>query len=137
MAKLVLKDAFVEINAVELSDHCESLTINYGAETPESTCMGVNARTRLPGLIDWTVDISFRQDFAASEVDITLFALVGAAAFAIEFRPTTAVASATNPKYTGNALLGSYNPITGTVGDTANAPVTLTGDGLLTRGTAP
>ena len=136
MAKFVLKDAFVSLNSVDLSDHVESITVNYGAETPERTSMSENSRTRLPGLIDWTVDLSFRQDFAASEVDVTLFALVGAAAFPIELRPTSAVVSVTNPKYTGSALLGSYNPIVGTVGDTANAPVTLTGDGDLTRATA-
>ncbi len=133
MAKFVLKDAFVDINAVDLSDHVESITINYGAETPEITAMSDNSRRRVPGLIDWTVDIGFRQDFAANEVDATLFSLVGAAAFAVIFRPTSAAKGATNPEYTGNALLGSYNPIAGTVGDTAAAAVTLTGDGLLTR----
>ncbi len=137
MAKFVLKDAFLEVNSVDLSSHVESLTVNHGAETPERTSMSENTRTRLPGLIDWSIDVTFRQDFAAALVDVTLFALVGAAAFTIEVRPTSAAASVTNPKYTGNALLGSYNPIAGTVGDTANAPVTLVGDDTLTRGTAP
>ena len=136
MAKFVLKDAFVSLNAVDLSALVESITINYGAETPERTSMSEDARTRLPGLIDWSVDITFRQDFGANLVDATLYDLVGAAAFAVEFRPTSASVGSTNPKFTGNALIGSYNPITGTVGDTAGAPVTLTGDGDLTRATA-
>jgi len=133
MAKFVLKDAFVSLNAVDLSSHVESITINYGAETPERTSMSENARTRLPGLIDWSVDLSFRQDFGANLIDATLFSLVGAAAFGVIFRPTSAAKGATNPEFTGNALLGSYNPIVGTVGDTAGAPVTLTGDGALAR----
>ena len=134
MAKLVLKDAFVSINAVDLSDRVESITINYGAETPESQAMSDGTKTRLPGLIDWSVDITFRQDFGASTVDVTLFPLVGAAAFAVEFRPTSAAAAATNPKYTGNALLASYSPLGNTIGETAAAPVSLVGDGALTRG---
>lgn len=136
MAKLVFTDAFVDINAVDLSDHVESITINYGAETPDSTSMSDLTRRRLPGLIDWTVDITFRQDFAAANVDATLFPLVGAAAFAIKIRPTSAVVGATNPEFQGNALLGTYNPLTGTVADTLNATVTLTGDGTLTRAVA-
>ena len=136
MAKFVLTDADVTINAVNLSDHVESLTINYGAETPDMTSMQDITRRRLPGLIDWTVDVTFRSDFAAANVDDTLFPLVGAAATALTIRPTSAVVSATNPEFQGNVLVGTYNPLAGTVGDTSNSTVTLTGDGTLTRAVA-
>ena len=136
MAKFVLKDGYVSINAVVLSDHVESVTVNHNGETPERTSMGDNSRARLPGLKDFSLDLNFRQDHAASNVDATLFPLVGAAAFAIEIRPTTAAVSSTNPKYTGNCLLSAYNPVTGTVGDTAAAPATLIGDGDLARATS-
>jgi len=136
MAKFVFKNASVTINSVDLSDHVESVTFNYGAETPDMTSMQDNTRRRLPGLIDWTVDIVFRQDFAAAKVDATLFPLVGAAAFAIAIRPDSAVVSATNPEFQANALLGTYNIFTGAVADTANANVTLTGDGTVTRAVA-
>lgn len=137
MPKFVLRDADVVINGVNLSDHVESLTINYGAETPDMTSMQDITRRRLPGLIDWTVDITFRQDFDAGEVDATLFPLVGAAAVAMAIKPTSGAISATNPAFTGNVLVGQYNPIQGTVGDTANSTVTLTGDGTLTRDITP
>ena len=136
MAKFVFKNAFVSINAVDLSDHVESITINYSAATPESTSMSDNSITRLPGLKDFSVDVTFRQDFAASNVDATLFSLIGAAAFAIEIRPDAGAVSATNPKFTGNALLSAYTPIGGSVGDTAAATATLVGDGDLTRATS-
>ena len=68
--------------------------------------MGENSISRLPGLKNWTAEIVFRHDFAASEVDVILFPLVGAAAFAVQFQSNATLAvSATNPKFTGNAHL--------------------------------
>jgi len=136
MAKFVLTDASVLINSVDLSDHVESVTINYGAETPDQTSMQDITRRRLPGLIDWTIDLTMRSDFAAANVDATLYPLVGAAAFPVAIRPTSAVVSATNPEFQGNCLCGTYNPLAGTVGDTSNSTTTLTGDGTLTRAVA-
>ena len=136
MAEIVLTNAFVEINAVDLSDHVRSITINYAAEIKDKTAMGDTSRSRLAGLKDWSVDIEFNQDYAASEIDVTLFDLVGAAAFAVEFRPDAGTVAPTNPKYTGNALLESYPPISGNVGDEHTVGITLQGDGDLTRAVA-
>ncbi|KKL19965.1 hypothetical protein LCGC14_2460160, partial [marine sediment metagenome] len=94
-------------------------------------------RTRVPSFIDWSIDVQFRQDFiapATNAVDSTLFPLVGAAAFAIILRPDAGAKSATNPEFTGNALLTTYTPLTGSVGDVAVAPATFMGDGALARG---
>ena len=137
MAKFVLTDADVNVNAVDLSSFVESLTINYGAETPDMTSMQDITRRRLPGLIDWTIDVTFRSDFAGASVDATLFPLVGAAAFEVIIKPTSGAISATNPGFTGNVLLGTYNPLAGTVGDTSNSTVTFTGDGTLVRDVTP
>ena len=98
--------------------------------------MSANSKQRIAGLKDWSVDVELNQDFAAASVDATLFPLVGAAAFAIEIRPDAGAVSATNPKFTGNALLESYPPISGSVGELATVSITLQGDGDLTRATA-
>lgn len=136
MPAFVLKNAYVLINAVNLSDHVKSVTINYAAEILEKTAMSANSKQRIAGLKDWSVDVELNQDFAAASVDATLFPLVGAAAFAIEIRPDAGAVSATNPKYTGNALLESYPPISGSVGELATTSITLQGDGDLTRAVA-
>lgn len=136
MAKQVLSNAFLSIAAVDLSDHVESVTLTYEAEAPESTSMGDTTRTRLAGgLLDWNLAVTFRQDYAASEVDVTLFALVGTDV-AIVLRPDTGVVSATNPQYTGQAILTSYAPVAGSVGETQNAEVALAGNGVLARAVA-
>lgn len=136
MAEIVLKNAYVKINNIDLSDHVTQVTLKYAAEIHDKTAMGATARSRIAGLKDWSADIEFNQDFAAGEVDATLWSLVGAASFAIEIRPDAGSASATNPKYTGNAVLPEYSPIDGQVGALLKTKVTLQGDGDLTRGTS-
>jgi len=136
MGKFVLNDAYVSINGVDLSDHVRSVTLNYSAAEIDVTCMGDGSINRIAGLKDWSAEIEFAQDFAASEVDATLFSLVGAASFPVAIRPTSAAVSATNPEFQGNAILTSYPPISGAVGELATTTITLMGDGDLTRATA-
>lgn len=136
MAKFLYKDAFFTVAGVDLSARVESLTLNVGAETPETTAMSDGTRQRVASFVDWSIDVTFRQDFiapATNAVDSTLFALVGAAATAIVIRPLSDAIGATNPEFTGNALLASYSPLTGSVGDVASAPCTFQGDGTLAR----
>jgi hypothetical protein len=135
-APIVLTNAYVSINSVDLSTWTRSVKINYGAEVPETTAMGSSTKTRLPGLKDWSIDVELNQDFAAAATDVTLFSLVGASAFAIEVRPTTSSRSTTNPGFTGNALLADYPPLGNKVGDVATTTIKLTGTGTLTRSTS-
>lgn len=136
MASFVLTNAYCLVNAVDLSNHVKSIKVNYKAETPENTAMSSTTKTRLPGLKDWDVEVEFNQDFALSNVDATLFPLVGAAQFAVEFRPDAGARSTTNPAYTGNALLAEYTPLGNKVGDVASAPIKLMGTGTLSRQTS-
>ena len=135
MAHFVFTDARVEINSVVLSDHVESVSLEYKAELQDDTNMGDTTRQRLGGLKDWTTSINFRQDFAASEVDATLFPLVGVATV-IKIRTTSAAIGATNPEYVGTGILESYRPVGDTVGNVAAAPVTFQAAGDLARNTA-
>lgn len=139
MATLVYTDAELIVNSVDLSAWCKSLTINYEAEMLDDTVMGTSGtRSNRPGLKNWSMDVEFLQDFAAGAVDATLFPLVGAVPFPIEARPTSAAVGATNPKYTGNAVLESYPPIAGEVGTlgTVSATFRSGGGSALTRATA-
>ena len=120
MAIQVITDAFVSINSVDLSDHCKAVTLSYEAEMQDTTTMGTDGtRAFIPGLKNWTLSLELEQDYAAGSVDATLFALVGATAFPIIVRPNSAVKGTDNPEFTGSAVLESYNPVAGTVGDLA------------------
>ena len=109
MAKFVFKDCSIVLDGTDLSNKVESVTINYSADTPEDTAMGAGTHSRQPGLLDWTIEINFRQDFAAANVDAKLFPLIGATAFVTVIKPTSAAVSATNPSYTGTGLLQNVN----------------------------
>ena len=141
MATLIFSDASVVVNSVDLSDHVASVTVNYEAEQQDDTAMGDDTRSNKPGLYNWTIDVEFHQDYAASEVDATLFSLVGAD-FPIVVKPTSAAVSSTNPSYSANATLSSYQPMGGSVGDLEMAPSTFvpakgaSGSATLTRATS-
>lgn len=137
MPSLAFTDAFVSINAVDVSANVQSVTLNYAAEMLDETVMGATTRTNKGGLKTWSLDIEFKQDFAASPApDVVLFPLVGTT-FTIIVRPVKAtVVGATNPNYTGTGILESYNPIGNSVGDLATAPVTIQSAGALTRAVA-
>lgn len=136
MADFVLKDAVITINAVNLSAWCRSATINLKADEKEDTNMGDSTHIRIAGLKDWSLSATFSQDFASGGPDATLAPLIGAAAFAVKLRPTSSAVSATNPEYQGNAILTSYSPIDGGVGDEATCTVDFAAASDLTRAVA-
>lgn len=138
MATLVYTDAYVSINSVDLSDHVKSVALNYEAEMLDDTVMGTSGtRSQKPGLKTWTLTVEFLQDYAAANVDATLFPLVGAAAFPCNVRPVKGTAKGpTNPEFSGNAVLESYPPLTGEVGALGTASASFRGAGTLSRLTA-
>ena len=135
MAIFVLTDYSVTLNSVDLSDHVKSLTLNYAAELQDDSAMGDDTRSRIGGLFDWSLDIEFMQDYAASEVDVTMFPLVGTT-FTVLLVPTSSAVSATNPSYSGTGILESYPPMAGAVGDLAITNMTIQSAGTLTRAEA-
>ena len=135
MAKFVLTDASLVLNSVDLSDHVQSITVNYEAELQDDTVMGDDTRSNIGGLKNWSIDVQFTQNYAASKVDATLFSIVGSTV-AVVVKPTSSAVGSTNPSYSGNCVVGSYSPIGNSVGDLAVAPVTLASAGTLTRATS-
>lgn len=137
MATLILTNAHVTINSVDLSDHVRQVTLNYEAEQQDETTMGQTTRKMKPGLLNWSLEVEFVQDYAAGKVDATLFPLVGAAAFTVAVRPVNTAIAATNPEYTGSAVLASYSPMGGSVGDLAVTTASFQPAGTLTRDVTP
>jgi len=75
MARLVLTNAYITINAVNLSDHIASVTLTTNDDVVETTAFGSTARTRVAGLGDNSVAIEFHQDYAAANVEATIYPL--------------------------------------------------------------
>jgi hypothetical protein len=135
MATLVYTNAFIQINAVDLSSHASEVSLNYASEMQDETAMGDSTRTRKGGLKDWSVDVTWHQDFAAGAVDATLFSLVGTTV-CMELRPQNICSTAINPIYSGIGVIESYNPMSGSVGALLDAPTTIQSAGDLSRATA-
>lgn len=133
MADFVVIDGFISLGGVDLSAFVTSFTVNYSSELQDTTAMGDNSRTRIGGLKDWSLEVEFNQDYEASAPDVTLFSLVGTSV-AIILRAASGAKSATNPEYTGNAILETYPPIGGSVGDKAVTTASFQGNGDLARG---
>ncbi len=134
MAKFVLKDAEIVINSVDLSNWVNSATLDITPDLPEANTMGTFFKVRLAGLSDWTLSVTFTQNFDSGAVDATLFPLVGADPFTVTAMANlTDGVGVTNPKFSGLAVLGTYQPIQGTIGDTALVNATFPSSGTLTR----
>lgn len=136
MATQVFNRAFFKVNGVDLSDHVQSITLNYAAEMLDETAMGDDTRSNKGGLKDWSVDVEFLNDWAAAQVDATLFDLVGSASTIRIQQNSTATVGSTNPQYTGSGVLESYPPLDGSVGDLATSGVTFQSAGTLSRSTS-
>lgn len=137
MATIVLKDAFVSVNGVDLSDHVKSVELPAAVEMLDDTVMGDDTRSNKPGLKTWNITVNFVQDFASAKVDATLFPLLGAAAFTLIVRADNAAGvGATNPNYTGSAVLESYPPLGNQVGELAMSQAVFQSAGTLTRATS-
>lgn len=133
MARIVLTNAFVTINAVNLSDHISSVTLNTTEDIVETTAFGSSARTRVAGLLDNSITLEFHQDYAASSVEATIYPLIGAASTAVVVKPNGSTTSSTNPSYTFNALVSEWTPLNGAIGELATASVTWSIDGVITK----
>jgi hypothetical protein len=130
MAKLVLTDASVTINSVDLSDHVQSVTLNYNADQVETTSMGDTAHKFVGGLDNITCDVTLFQDLAASEVEATVFDLVGTQTTVL-IKATSGAVAADNPSYTiTGAYVASHTPVAGTVGDAAMTTINFVGGTL-------
>jgi hypothetical protein len=135
MATLVYTNAFLQVNAVDLSAHASEVSLNYASEMQDETAMGDGTRINKGGLKNWSVDVTFHQDYAAGKVDATLFSLVGTTV-CVEVRPQNICSTVQNPIYSGIGVIESYNPQGGAVGALLDAPVTIQSASTLARATA-
>jgi hypothetical protein len=136
MAQLVLTDAFIDINGVNLSDRANSVELNYEIDSVEITAFGNSGHSFTGGLQNNSCTIEFMQDYAAGEVEATIYALVGTRTN-IVIKPTSGLDSASNPRYAlSGTFLASHTPVAGAVGELAMTSLTFTG-GTLVKSTGP
>lgn len=130
MAVIVLTNAYITVNSVVLSDHANSVTLNYEVDAVESTTFGNTGHTFVGGLQNNSCEIAFMQDFAAANVEATVFPLVGTQTTVV-IKPNGSTTSATNPAYTlSSTYLAAHTPVAATVGELAMTTLTFQGGSL-------
>jgi hypothetical protein len=139
MAKLILKNCVIVVNSVDLSDHASSVEIEATKDDVETTSFDGSGKEVKAGLQDTTITVTFQQDFAAGEVDATLWPLWdNETEFTVAVKPTTGAISATNPEYTATCVLLEYSPLDGDVGELSETEVEfVTQRGTLVRDVTP
>ena len=104
-----LSNPDVLIGAVNVSDQCTSVQLNYTVEALESTAFGGTARVYTAGLQSNELTLTMYASYAASESYATLSTLVGTQITTIIVSPaapsTPGTYSATNPGFT---ISGGY-----------------------------
>lgn len=135
MAKIVLTDAKVTINSVNLSDHIASVTLDTKTDVVETTAFSNSAKTRVAGLQDHSVTLEFHQDYAASNVEATIYPLLGQATTVV-VQPISTAVTTSNPTYTFSAVVAEWQPLKGTIGSLATASVTWPISGTITKATS-
>ena len=127
MAKFVVTDPVIVLNAGTVTTSAASVTINVEVDDVETTAFGGSGwRTRVGGLKQGTVDIEFHQDMASGAIDSVVWPLLGA----------TAAIGTSNPEYQFDVLVAQWNPIDSAVGDLATVSVSWPITGVVTRATA-
>lgn len=135
MAVVVLKDAYISVGGVDLSSRTNSVTLNYEIDSIETTSFGDTGHKFIGGLQNVSCELSLQQDYAATNVEVTLYPLVGTTTTVI-VKPVNGTTTATNPAYTlTGTYLAAHTPVAGAVGELAMTSVTFTG-GTISKATS-
>ena len=132
MAVFLNNTVGLKINAIDLSDHVTSVTLNRVADELEVSSMGDSSHKFVKGLESGTLTVSFLNDTATSNVLQTLNAAFGTTVAVKMVQQKVPAVSATNPLYTFDILVNNLTPINGAVGDIGTQDITFTLNSVVT-----
>lgn len=135
MAKMVLLAQYLSINGTVLHANTKKAELSVEVEDKDVTnYASLGWKEVLGGLKSGELAVEFLQDFAVTQLDSIMWPLLGTVV-PFEVRADQGAVTTSNPKYTGNILIKSWNPIEGSVGDEATSGHTYPTSGAVTRGT--
>lgn len=139
MAKFVGRNIRVKVGTQELTTNIASVEVTETVDEIETTAFGQAARSRIAGLKDASVTISFHQDYDANSVSATLGSVFGGSANVVILAGTSitqGTATSTAPLYTIPVLCSQQTPVNGQVGDLTTFDVTWPAIGEVSKSTA-
>ena len=122
----------LKINAIDLSDHVTSVTLNQAFDELEVSAMGDASHKFVKGLESATLTVSFLNDQAATSVLDTLSDAYGTTVAWKLLQDKGTAVSATNKLFTGDILVNNLTPINGGVGDMSTQDITFTVNSVVT-----
>lgn len=134
MASMVLFNVFFELNAVNTSGWGKQAAVAVEAATLDASVFGDGWVKNVGGMKSGTLNVGLLDDFAASQLDATLWPLFGTVV-AFKVRPDAAVVGTSNPQYGGSVLINNFN-VGGDLGELAGKTLSWPLSGALTRVTA-
>ncbi len=136
MAKFVLTAGYAALNGTDLSAYCSNIQLQIEAESKDTTTFGSSGwHEELSGIKSASLALTFKQDVAASAIDSIMWPLFGTVV-TFEVRATQSAVGTSNPKYSGSVNIRQWNPISGSVGDTAEVSVSYPATGTVSRATS-
>jgi hypothetical protein len=123
MSVFVALDTALTINAVDLSDHVTQAGLSTSTADVPTTAFGDLNVTRIGGLKDGSLTVTFQQDFAASSTWHSLEALESTVTTAT-LKKSSGATAADNPLATFDILLTENSILDAAVGDLAEFSVT-------------
>jgi len=123
MSKIVLTNCVVKVDTIDLSDHVNAVSITETVNEVETSAFGNSNVTRVGGLRDSSISLTFHQNFAAGEVYATLKDKVGSIG-TVQVIPNGTAISATNPSISLEVLYTEMSHLDGSIGELSTASVT-------------
>lgn len=125
MAKHVITNFYISVNAVDLSDHLKALSYTEGLNGVDAAAMSETQDYEMPGTIKISdITALFFNDYASAKVYATIHPLVvNRTTFNVIIRPDSGAAAATNPQFTIACFVRSHPWLGGTRGDAHMAQV--------------
>ena len=138
MAKFIGKTLRVKVGGTELTTNIASIEVTETVDEIEVSAFGQASRSRIAGLKDASVTLSFHQDYDASSVNATLASIFGGTSSVVVLAGTSTTqgtAAAAAPLYTIPVLCSQQTPVNGQTGDLTTFDVTWPAVGEITKST--
>jgi len=138
MPRLVLNNAYVLFASNDISEFVTQIELKTSVDTIDTTQIGAQSRTRKAGVFDNSVTFQFNQDYADNALEelvngTSMANTTVGTAVAMQIRPVNAAVSASNPKYTFNAVITEWQSVSGELGSLSTVQVSWPISGNITK----
>jgi hypothetical protein len=137
MAKFVVTATTVTMGGEDISTACARAELVINAAEVETTDFGSGGFTEvIGGLKSGTLSLDFHQDFGVDAVSTLFLDTVGTVVVFTLVAGNGTGAGTTTPLYTVSALITSFTPVSGAVGDLGTFSVSFPTTGAITYATS-